>query len=154
MALRGVNHIGVTVRDLDATVAWYREMLDIEPTFGQRGNSGGEVDTVVQVEGAVIDMAFCVLGNTCVEFLQYREPEGKEFTLRNCDIGAVHICFEVDDIEATYRRLLSKGVEFSAPPAVATEGPLEGVAYAYFRDLQGLQLEFFQVPEGSIATAQ
>ena len=57
MALRGVNHIGVTVRDLDATVAWYREMLDIEPTFGQRGNSGGEVDTVVQVEGAVIDMA-------------------------------------------------------------------------------------------------
>src|SRR5262249_15407551 len=30
MAVRGLNHIGVPVRDLDATVAWYREMLDIE----------------------------------------------------------------------------------------------------------------------------
>lgn len=153
MALRGVNHIGVTVRDLDATVAWYREMLDIEPTFGQRGNSGAKVDTVVQVEGAVIDMAFCVLGNTCLEFLQYREPAGADFALSNSDVGAVHACFEVDDIDAAYQRLLSKGVQFSAPPAVATEGPLEGVAYAYFRDLQGLQLEFFQVPKGSIATA-
>lgn len=153
MALLGVNHIGVTVRNLDATVAWYREMLEIEPTFGQRGNSGAQVDTVVQVEGAVIDMAFCVLGNTCLEFLEYREPAGADFALRNCDVGAIHVCFEVEDIDATYQRLLSKGVEFSAPPAVSTEGPLEGVAYAYFRDLQGVQLELFQVPAGSIATA-
>jgi catechol 2,3-dioxygenase-like lactoylglutathione lyase family enzyme len=129
-------------------------MLDIEPTFGQLGTSGVEVDTVVQVEGAVIDMAFCVLGNTCLEFLQYREPEGQEFRLRNCDIGAVHICFEVEDIEATYQHLVSKGVEFSAPPAVIADGPLQGIAFAYFRDLQGLQLELFQVPEGSPATAQ
>ena len=153
MALRGINHIGVPVRDLDATVAWYKEMLGIEPTFGQLGTSGPEVETVVQVEGAVIDMAFFVLGNTCLEFLEYREPEGKDFTLRNCDVGAVHICFEVDDIDAAYERLIAKGVKFSQPPAVIAEGPLEGIAFAYFRDLQGLQLEFFQVPDGSPARA-
>jgi catechol 2,3-dioxygenase-like lactoylglutathione lyase family enzyme len=154
MAVRGVNHIGVPVRDLDATVSWYREKLGIEPTFGQLGTSGAEVETVVQVEGAVIDMAFCVLGNTCVEFLEYREPEGQDFTLRNCDIGAVHICFEVDDIDATYQHLVNEGVEFSAPPALIADGPLQGIAFAYFRDLQGLQLELFQVPAGSPATAQ
>lgn len=154
MAVRGVNHIGIPVRDLDATVSWYREMLGIEPTFGQKGKPDPEVDRVVQVEGAVIDMAFCVLGNTCVEFLEYREPDGEDFSLRNCDVGAVHICFEVDDAQGLYEQLVSKGVEFSQPPAVIADGPLEGITYAYFRDLQGLQLELFQVPAGSIATAQ
>lgn len=154
MAVHGVNHIGIPVRDLDATVSWYREMLGIEPTFGQQGNSGPDVEKVVQVEGAVIDMAFCVLGNTCVEFLQYREPRGEDFTLRNCDVGAIHICFEVDDVQAMYEDLVSRGVEFSTPPGLIPDGPMKGITFAYFRDPQGLQLELFQVPPGSNATAQ
>ena len=153
MDVRLLNHIGVSVRDLDATVAWYREMLGIEPTFEQRGTSGPVVEEVVQVEGAVIDMAYCVLGNTCLEFLEYREPPIQDYTLRNCDVGATHICFEVENIDEVYQRLVQRGVTFSTPPGVIEDGPLEGISFAYFRDLNGLQLELFQLPADSIAKA-
>jgi catechol 2,3-dioxygenase-like lactoylglutathione lyase family enzyme len=49
--LRGINHIGVPVRSLDDTVAWYREMFEIEPTFYLRGVTGPEVAETVQVAG-------------------------------------------------------------------------------------------------------
>jgi catechol 2,3-dioxygenase-like lactoylglutathione lyase family enzyme len=148
MDARGVNHVGVTVPSLGATVAWYREMFDIEPVF-YVGGSGAEVEAAVEVEGAEISAAFFLFGNTGVEFLEYRQPRGREFDLRNCDIGATHVCFEVDDIDATYERLKAKGVHFNSPPGRATDGPLEGTTYVYFRDLHGLQLELFQVPAGS-----
>jgi catechol 2,3-dioxygenase-like lactoylglutathione lyase family enzyme len=154
MTVLGVNHIGIPIRDLDATVEWYRDKLGLEPTFGDSGTTGPDVARLVQVEGAVIDMAFYVLGNTCVEFLEYTQPVGAEFTLRNCDVGAVHICFQVDDVQGMYEDLVAKGVEFNAPPSLIEEGPMAGITVAYFRDLHGIQLEFFQVPHDSPAQAR
>jgi catechol 2,3-dioxygenase-like lactoylglutathione lyase family enzyme len=144
---KGVNHVGVTVPNLEATVAWYREMFEIEPVFYIEG-SGPEVDAAVEVAGAEIHAAYFLFGNVGVEFLEYRQPEGRAFDLRNCDIGAAHICFEVDDIQAIYERLGAKGVHFNSPPAADDDedSPLRGTKYAYFRDLHGLQLELFQVP--------
>jgi len=147
--LRGVNHIGVTVRSLERTVAWYREVFDIEPRFQLHGASGAETEAVVQVEGAIVDCAFFVIGNTCVEFLEYRAPHGLDYELRNCDVGAIHICYEVDDIQAVYARLKEKGVEFSTAPGYIEDGPLGGISFVYFRDLQGIQFELFQVPADS-----
>jgi catechol 2,3-dioxygenase-like lactoylglutathione lyase family enzyme len=150
MNTRRVNHIGVTVPDLDATVAWYREMFEIEPVF-YVGGSGAEVEAAVEVAGAEIQAAFFLFGNVGVEFLEYRSPQGRDFELRNCDTGATHVCFEVDDIQATYERLSAKGVHFNSPPGGddSEDGPLSGTKYAYFRDLHGLQLELFQVPHGT-----
>lgn len=153
----GMNHIGVTVRSLDATISWYKDVLDIEPRFRLGGASDSGVDAAVQVEGAIIDCAFFALGNTCIEFLEYREPEGRAFELRNCDVGAIHICFEVDDLQAVYERLQARGVEFSTAPRASRPhldgGPLAGISFVYFRDLEGLQYELVQIPSESPARA-
>ena len=151
MNVHGVNHVGVTVPDVAATVAWYREMFEIEPAFYIQG-SGPNVEAAVEVEGAQISAAFFLFGNTGVEFLEYVQPRGRAFDLRNCDIGASHVCFQVDDIQETYERLSGKGVHFNSAPEHALEGPLIGTTYVYFRDLNGLQLELFQVPPGSPTT--
>jgi catechol 2,3-dioxygenase-like lactoylglutathione lyase family enzyme len=149
MNVRGVNHIGVTVRDLDETVAWVREMFDLEPVFFVTG-AGAEVDASVQLEDASISCAFFMFGNLGVEFLEYSNPRGRDFDLRNCDVGAIHVCFGVDDLQATYERLEAKGVEFnSETPFTIDDGPLAGTTYAYFRDPHGIQFELFQVPESS-----
>jgi catechol 2,3-dioxygenase-like lactoylglutathione lyase family enzyme len=147
--LVGINHIGVPVRSLEDTVAWYSDVFAIEPTFRMDPASGADVEAVVQVEDAIIDCAFFLIGNTCLEFLEYRQPKGRDFELRNCDVGAVHICFEVDDIADMYERLKAKGVNFSTAPGYIEDGPLGGISFVYFRDLQGLQFELFQVPAES-----
>lgn len=151
--LRRVNHVGVPVRSLDETIAWYKDIFDIEPRFRLSGG-GAEIEAVVDVEGAVMDCAFFVIGNTGIEFIEYLEPKGRDFELRNCDVGAMHICFEVDDLQAVYERLKAHGVEFSTPPRDTTDGPLEGLAFVYFRDLQGLQFELFQLPAESPVRVQ
>jgi hypothetical protein len=40
-------------------------------------------------------------------------------------------------------------VNFNNEPSPIVGGPLDGTMYAYFRDFQGLQFEFFQVPDDS-----
>lgn len=58
-------------------------------------------------------------------------------------MGAVHVCFEVDDIDAVYSELTARGVEFSVEPA-RQSGPIEGQRCCYFRDPDGIQLELWQ----------
>lgn len=141
VAITGLNHVGVPVRDMATSVAWYRDVLGVEPTFVQRADQGPELDSAVQVDDADLDYAFVDLGNTRLEFLHYLEPRGRDFSLRNCDVGAIHICFEVDDIDAAHQRLVDKHVAVNGPPALIESGPLAGWRFCYFRDPDGIQLE-------------
>ena len=143
----GVHHVGVPVRNLQASVDWYRELFDLEPEFMRlsEGHEGPELDAAVGLEGISVSVAFLRAGNTLLELLQYHEPEGEDFGLRNCDVGAIHVCFEVDDIHATHRDLVAKGVTFSTEP-MRWVMPAGEAWYCYFRDPDGIQLELFQPP--------
>jgi catechol 2,3-dioxygenase-like lactoylglutathione lyase family enzyme len=79
-----------------------------------------------------------------VEFLESENPLGRDFDRRNCDVGAIHLCFEVDDIQRVYELLTDRGV-FSIEPTVQSD-PIEGHSCCYFRDPDGIQLELWQRP--------
>ena len=142
----GLHHLGVPVKSMEASLAWYREMLGVEPTFVQQAEEGAGLDAATQLPDTRLRYAFVELGNTIIEFLEYERPTPREHDRRNCDVGAVHICFEVDDIHATYEAMLAKGVRFNGPPNLITEGPIENHWFCYFRDPDGIQLEIFQTP--------
>jgi catechol 2,3-dioxygenase-like lactoylglutathione lyase family enzyme len=141
---RRLHHVGVPIRDLERSLAWYRDTLGIEVDLVQTAE-GPDVDQTVQLEGVRLRSAFLSLGNTLLELLEYESPVGEDFALRNCDVGAIHVCFEVDDIDAEYQRLTDMGVEFSIAPT-RLSGALEGHRYCYFRDPDGIQLELWQLP--------
>lgn len=141
--LRGIQHVGVPVRSLERSLAFYREMFGLEPRFTARAE-GEETSRLLGVPNAVLAYAFIDLGNTVLELLEYEQPRGKDYDRRNCDVGATHVCFEVADVEAACERLREAGVEFSSPPVHIDEGPLAGCATAYFKDPDGIQLEIFQ----------
>jgi catechol 2,3-dioxygenase-like lactoylglutathione lyase family enzyme len=145
VSLRGLNHVGIPVRDLRRSLAWYREMFGIEPEFVVEAE-GPETSAAVQLEDARVTAAFLDVGGSYLELLQYHNPVGEDFTLRNCDVGAVHVCLVVDSIHAAYERLLAGGANFSAPPAKMEEGALAGYSFAYFRDPDGIQFELFELP--------
>ena len=77
----------------------------------------------------------------------FTTPICRDFTLRNCDVGATHVCCEVDDIDAVYADLRAKGVAFSVEPSQVLGGVLEGDRYCYFRDPDGIQLELWERAE-------
>jgi catechol 2,3-dioxygenase-like lactoylglutathione lyase family enzyme len=143
--LSGVQHVGVPVRSLEHSLAFYRDAFGIEPRFIAT-SSGAGTSRLVGVPDAEMDFAFLDLGNTVLELLEYTNPQGQDYDRRNCDVGATHVAFEVADVEAAYQELSAKGIEFSGPPLHIEEGPLAGCVTAYFKDPDGIQLEIFQLP--------
>jgi catechol 2,3-dioxygenase-like lactoylglutathione lyase family enzyme len=140
---KGVQHIGIPVSDMKRSLKWYKEMLGIEPDFVLDA-SGEGVSQAVGVPEADFSFAFLHVGNTVVEFLEYRNPPGRPYDRGNHDIGAVHIAFHVDDIEKEYKLLCDRGIKFNTPPQWIDSGPLEGCAFCYFKDPDNIQLELFQ----------
>lgn len=150
VALNGLNHIGMTVRDLDRTLAFYREAFGLEPVIRAVGENA-DISRSVGLEGenARIEYAFLDLGNTRIEVLQYDRPRGEqEYARRSCDVGAFHVCFDVDDLDAKYAQLKSMGLDFVSEPIVldGEQGALAGLRYVYFRDPDGLMLQMYEMP--------
>ncbi|HEX7289946.1 MAG TPA: VOC family protein [Conexibacter sp.] len=143
---RGLHHVGVTVRSIERSLAWYRDVFGLEPSFVAL-SEGPVLERTVGLENARLRYAMLELSGCRLELIEYLSPIGDDFTLRNCEVGATHVCFEVADIDAVYAELRAKGVEFSVEPSQVLGGVLEGDRYCYFRDPDGIQLELWQRAE-------
>ncbi len=148
--VEGLHHIGITVSDMRRSFEWYSKMFGLEPGPVNH-NEGPDLEAGVEVAGAVLDYSMVEIGSTRVEFLEYSAPEGEPFGLRNCDVGATHLCFQVDDMDVAYQELMGRGATFNAPPVALTEGALTGSQWAYLRDPDGLQIELWQWPKDRAA---
>ncbi len=143
--LKGVQHIGVPVSNLEVSLQFYEQVLGVTPNFTDLIEDA-QVATAVRVDGARIKIAFLELGNVSLELIEYIAPKGAPYDRRNCDVGAIHVCFEVDDIHAARELLRTKGYDFSTDPISVGSGPLAGYTFAFFKDPDGIQLEFFELP--------
>ena len=148
-----MNHIGVPVSDLDRSVRWYKDVLGIEPTGVTIAARTPAIGEVVEVENPSMRASFALAGdNVLLELIQYESPRPRPFDGRNCDVGVMHLCFEVPDLEAAHRDLVTQGVHVNAPPVVLQSGDgveagsLAGTTILYLRDPDGIQLELFELP--------
>jgi catechol 2,3-dioxygenase-like lactoylglutathione lyase family enzyme len=138
-----MHHVGITVRDLEASLAWYERMFGLKPEFVAHG-SGPELSAAVGVPDAELRFAFLRFGSCVVELLHYDNDREDSFDRSNADVGSAHVCIDVPDLRAAYEDLRSKGVEFLSAPLHIGDGPLEGCSFVYFKDPNGVTLELFQ----------
>jgi catechol 2,3-dioxygenase-like lactoylglutathione lyase family enzyme len=87
-----------------------------------------------------------LLGDTTLELLEYRSPPSETAEpLGSNSIGASHVCFLVDDIEAKKAELEAQGIQFFSEVNVVDEGVLAGWRWVYFADPDGYPLELVEV---------
>jgi transcriptional regulator with XRE-family HTH domain len=144
--MQGVFHTGITVSDLDRSLAFYRDVLRlevwIEPTevFG-----GDELSRGVGVDGASLRLAVMKVGASSLELLEYATPPPpNDKAMPPHGLGSMHVAFQVDDVSAKMSELESRGVEFLSPPNIVDEGPLAGWRWVYFNDPDGVTLELVE----------
>ena len=145
--MKGLHHVGVTVRDLDASIRFYHDVLGLEivtepsPWFDHAG-----LGPAVGVPGAALRQVCLGVGNTIVELLEYRSPPSEtDRPILSNNLGASHVAFLVDDIEAKKAELEAKGIEFFSDVNVVDEGVLEGWRWVYFSDPDGYPLELVEI---------
>lgn len=124
----GVVHSGVTVKDLEKSIPFYRDVLELElvkeePVRKSRGDKLG-------VPGAVIKIAVFAIPNSdaTLELIQYFEPPyPNNYGAPVNALGQVHIAFRVADIEKKIAHMRKHGVQFvSENYEVIVDGPLKG----------------------------
>lgn len=134
-----MHHFGITVSDLDRSVPFYTEYFDL--TEAKRVPLEGDgISTAVGIEK--VSMTCCLLAceNTILELIEYSNPKGRDYGLANNDVGAVHPCFAVADLDSLYERMKADGVYFHAAPQVLGWE----TKMAYCQDPDGINLELLQ----------
>jgi len=97
--LTKINHIGIAVQSLDASIPFYRDNLGM--TFAG----------IEEVPEQKVRVAMLAVGESMIELLEPTSSESPvaKFIEKN-GVGIHHIAYEVPDIEAAIARLLSDGV--------------------------------------------
>ncbi|WP_022882784.1 VOC family protein [Gryllotalpicola ginsengisoli] len=97
--IRELNHLGILVRDYDASVAFYTEL-------------GGRVVFERRPPEHGTDLCYLQLGQGLIELIGAGERP----------LGASHLAFLVDELEADFRRLVDAGCTPTEEPHPAATG--------------------------------
>jgi len=144
-AVTGFFHSGVTVRDMDRALVFYRDGLGLEQEF-DRILDAPYLRTVLGLDFEHIRAVYLrIPGGGFVELLEYVGIERMSAESRPCDFGAGHLCLYVDDVDAMHARLVGLGFRARSADVVAiTAGPNEGARSCYMIDPDGYAVELFQ----------
>jgi len=131
--VKKLHHIGIIVEDLDATIKKYE-------AFGLKCSE------VIEKEADGLRLAFHPIGDTLVEFVSYRPDKGWDHlnTIVRSQKGTInHLCFEVDDMEATiddFEKNGAKRIEGTPMP-----GATGRIAFFYPETTEGVLIELCEV---------
>ena len=140
------DHTGITVRDIDASLAFFEGVLGFKLQYRAR-RTGSFAEEVTGVPEAEIEIALLLAPGHHIELLQYISPGDRHHLRpRACDLGSVHLAFEVDDLDAALAHIAAhKWAAVGAPQTIAG-GARRGTRVVYVRDPDGTTLELMQPP--------
>lgn len=142
------HHTGLTVRSLDRSMEFYRDLLGFEIVF--RWNP--QAPYIAELVGyPTVDLHSAVLripgSDVYLELLEYRGIPETVNDMSNGNIGNAHIAFFVDQLEPLYERLTALGVRSVSRPVRPTIGPNQGGRAVYLIDPDGFRVELIETKQ-------
>ncbi len=135
--IQGIHHFGLTVRDVDASAAWYVDVLEFRRVGEFESSEGARRKVFLRHDGLRARLGL----------VEHRD--GSQDVFDETRVGLDHLAFAVADraeLEAWAKRLAAAGVLHS-PVAPAHSVP--GAAVIVLRDPDNIQLELFLDPSDS-----
>ena len=142
--IRGFHHTGLVVDDLEAMVEFYKDsfglrvLLEFDSVAPPDGNHTG-------IPNSRRRLVFLGLEDQThqLELVKYLDPPAKSGHLDKIQLGAMHICFNVDDIAATYQNL-QPDVRFVTEPKWSRSAAGDKIGVVYGQDPEGNWFELIQ----------
>jgi catechol 2,3-dioxygenase-like lactoylglutathione lyase family enzyme len=150
--VRGVDHIGFTVPDLDLARGFLVDVLGCEYlyTLGPYRDSGTWMTEHLGVAPDTVmrRLHFFRLGGAAIfEVFEYEAREQVTVPPRNSDVGGHHVAFYVEDLDAAVAHLHAAGVTVLGGPTASTSHSA-GQRWVYFLAPWGMQFELVSYPNG------
>jgi catechol 2,3-dioxygenase-like lactoylglutathione lyase family enzyme len=147
-----VGPIGVTVSDMDRSVAFFHDVLTFEKAADREFHDDA-FDRLTGVFGARVRVVDMRLGDEVLSLTQYLTPPGRPVPAdsRSNDHWFQHIAIVVRDMDAAYARLREHRVlPVSTAPQTLPEWnkAAAGIRAFYFRDPDNHNLELISFPPG------
>jgi catechol 2,3-dioxygenase-like lactoylglutathione lyase family enzyme len=151
MTISRIDHVGITVSDLDRALGFYRDLLGLsvvaDSTISEPGVA--ELLGLDSVELRIVDLDSG--DGRIVELIEYLHPKGRRSDYESSDAATEHIAFTIDDLAAVSDRLARAGARIvSRRPLTISDpgGSFDGAICLYVRDPDGAILELVQRPSG------
>lgn len=131
--IKKISHIAIVVPKLDEAMGFWVEALGLEMAHREHVPSQG------------VDVAFVPVGESDIELLEPVDAEsGVARYLEKRGPGMHHICFEVDDIEATLARLKAANVPLINEHAtIGADG--KKLAFIHPKGTNGVLVELYEL---------
>ncbi len=151
-SVSAVGNVGITVSDLDRSVAFYTGVLSFEKV-SETEVLGQPWEQLTGVFGARLRVARLRLGAEELELTEWVAPRGRPVPQdsRSQDRWFQHVAIIVSDMDRAYARLRASHVEHAstAPQRLPDWNPKAGGIQAfYFKDPDGHVLEILAFPPG------
>jgi len=143
-----LNHVGVATPDLQASIAFYRDVMgatDITQPFDMPSqgvkvcfvNTPGENGTPGTSGGTQIELLQPLSEDSPVSGFLAKNPLG----------GQHHICYEVPDIHAAKAEFEAMGKRVLGEPRIGAHGTL--IFFVHPKDMGGQLTEIMETPKGA-----
>ena len=150
--LRGTEHIGFTVPDLEQAERFFVDVIGCERIYSLgpfvKDDNWMAENMGVHPRAVMRELRFfrCKFGPN-FEIFQYEAADGAAPQPKNSDIGGHHLAFYVDDFEVALTYLKNKGVAIMGQPTLS-KSHSEGQRWVYFTSPWGMQFELISFPNG------
>ncbi len=152
-AMKGVHHVGITVSDIDDTVAFYSKAVPYELVERRRLPASAFPAEVLAKRNGEVEVA---LVRTPTVFLQLIDvdPARKQPPQRRPvnGPGYTHICFQTHEAKPGYDRFKAIGLDMLSRGEKPVDLGGYGVTYAYGYDPDGIMIEMEQLSPAVIAS--
>ncbi|WP_326556305.1 VOC family protein [Micromonospora sp. NBC_01796] len=148
-------HVGISVSDLDRSVAFYRALTGLEPAVDNESMKGQGFAHAQGLPVSKLRYATFHLSNLGIDLIEFEDPVGAPGQSAANRPGSMHLCFQVDDLRSVHTRMREAGYDFLGEPYTfaadeVTPPDAVGTRVAYFNDPDGTNLELIE-PRGGFA---
>ena len=148
--LRGVDHIGITVPDIEQATAFFVEVLGCELLYEREppGDDAPRDRLGVPAGSRIRAVRFLRCANgASIELFEFYSPDQREEFPRPSDVGIQHLALYVDDLDAAVEYLKRHEVNLmSGPNPLPGPEAGEGNRFIYARTPWGLTVELITYP--------
>jgi catechol 2,3-dioxygenase-like lactoylglutathione lyase family enzyme len=151
--LLGVEHVGLTVPDVEAATRFFVDVLGAETLFdaGPFSSEDDWMEAHLGVHPRAVIRRLRMLrlaAGPSIELFEYSSPDHDPARARNSDADGHHLAFYVADMAAAIDHLKRHNVKILGDPTTLADGASAGLTWVYFLAPWGLQLELVSAPNG------